>query len=305
MHLDDRDHEAGDVGELAHVDGEVLELVLLRLLQHQARAVAHCIDAPQVACRVEGWVRGARQRHVWEAGGPRAVGGGGARGAQRAIGRVGLAAARRDGGLGALAVEQTHGGGQEQSRRQVQGGGGRQECRRENAGGAPAEEIWKTGTVCRGRAEAIHSSSKNEPRISWRSLQVLATDSQALAFKLPGGFAGGAWDRADKETGTDRGRFAYRRLCKEPILRLGSRRVHSSYTHVYIRKADIMLSRTAEPRCRTPSKPTSTAPNLAPGTAPRLRHELLARPAHSPPLSGHSRRNSCLQTCNKHCNFLQ
>lgn len=173
MHLDDRDDEAGDVGELAHVDGEVLELVLLGLLQHQARAVAHCIDAPQVARRVEGWVGGARQRHVWKAGGPRAVGGGGARGAQRAIGRVGLTAARRDGGLGALAVEQTHGGGQRQSRRQVQVGGGRQECRREDAGGAPAEEIWKTGTVCRGRAEAIHRSSKNEPRISWRSLQVL------------------------------------------------------------------------------------------------------------------------------------
>jgi hypothetical protein len=122
MHLDDRDHKAGDVGELAHIDGEVLELVLLRLLQHQARAVAHCIDAPQVARRVECWVRSARQRHVWEAGGPRAVGGGGARGAQRTIGRVGLAAARRNGGLGALAVEQTHGGGQEQSRRQVRVG---------------------------------------------------------------------------------------------------------------------------------------------------------------------------------------
>lgn len=65
-------------------------------------------------------------------------------------------------------------------------------------------------------------------------------------------------------------------------------------------------SRTAEPRSRTPSKPAeSPAPNLAPGTAPRLRHELLARPALSPPLSGRSRRNSCLQTCNKHCNFLQ
>lgn len=45
--------------------------------------------------------------------------------------------------------------------------------------------------------------------------------------------------------------------------------------------------------------------NLAPGTAPRLRHKLLARPALSSPLSGHSRRNSCLQTCNKHRNFLQ
>lgn len=110
MHLDDRHNKAGDVGELAHVDGKVLELVLLRLLQHQARAVADGIDAPQVAGWVEGWVRGAWQRDVWEAGGPRAVGGGGARGAQRAIGRVGLAAARRDGRLGALAVEQTHGG---------------------------------------------------------------------------------------------------------------------------------------------------------------------------------------------------
>lgn len=159
MHLDDRHNKAGDIAELAHVDGKVLELVLLGLVQHQARAVAHSIDAPQVAGRVEGWVWGAWQRNVGEAGGPRTVGGGGARGAQRAIGRVGLAAAGRDGGLGALAVEKTH-GGQVQSVN-LEGSG------REKEQGAVlaalqqwAREIWKTGTVCRGRAEAIHSSSE-------------------------------------------------------------------------------------------------------------------------------------------------
>ena len=78
--------EAGHIGEFAHVDGEVLQLVLLGLVQHQARAVAHSVDAPQVGGRVEGWIRSARQRHIGKAGGPRPVGGGGARGAQRAIG---------------------------------------------------------------------------------------------------------------------------------------------------------------------------------------------------------------------------
>jgi hypothetical protein len=186
MHLDNGHDKAGDVAELGHVDGKVLQLVLLGLLQHQARAVAHGVDAAQVGGGVEGWVRGARQRHVGEAGGPRAIGGRGPRGAQRAIGRVGLAAARRDGGLGALAVEQTHGGGQEQSGLRTAGSRGERQARvqesletREDAGGAPADEIWKTGTVCRGRAEAIHSSCKNEPRSSWRSLQVLGASGWA------------------------------------------------------------------------------------------------------------------------------
>jgi hypothetical protein len=129
--------EASHIGEFAHVDGEVLQLVLLGLFQHQARAVAHGVDAPQVAGRVQRWVRGARQRHVGEAGGPRAVGGGGARGAQRAIGRVGLAAAGRDGGLGALAVEQTHGGREQASRRRRRVQAEAEE--RSRAGGAPAE----------------------------------------------------------------------------------------------------------------------------------------------------------------------
>lgn len=199
MDLDNGDDEARDVGEFCHVDGEVLQLVLLGLVQHQARAVAHGVDAPQVGSGVEGRVGGARQRDFGEAGGPRTVGGRGARGAQRAIGRVGLAAAGRDGGLGALAVEQTHGGqeqtaagrrgGEEEGR--LAGAGGRSrlagwrrssreraertEGRRQRAEGSGQRERSRTGTVCRGRTRAIHGSApgqfarQNEPRSSWRS----------------------------------------------------------------------------------------------------------------------------------------
>ena len=195
MHLDDRHNKAGDITEFAHVHREVLELVLLGLFEHQPRAVAHCIDASQVPGRVKGWVRSAWERDIWEAGGPRAVRGGGARGAQRAIGRVGLTAAWRDGGLGALAVEQTHGG-------QVRSGRKREGKEAVLAALQLWEiEIWKTGTVCRGRAKAIHSSSEqNEPRISWcmwcgGPLSYLSVMGCRAA-------AGGTWE---EETGTDCG----------------------------------------------------------------------------------------------------
>ena len=164
MHLDNGHDKAGDVAELGHVDGEVLELVLPGLVQHQARAVAHGVDAPQVPGRVEGWVRGAWQRYVWEAGGPRAVGGGGARGAQRAIGRVGLAAARRDGGLGALAVEQTHGGQVQSSGRAGGRGQRKKQCWRRSSRG-------RFGTQARsveGAQKRSTAVQQDEPRSSWR-----------------------------------------------------------------------------------------------------------------------------------------
>lgn len=97
-HLDNGDYKAGDISKLAHVDGEVLELVLLCLFQHQAGALTDCIDAAQVAGRVERWIWGLWQWHVWKAGRAGAVWGG-TRGAQRAIGTVWLAAAGRNLGL--------------------------------------------------------------------------------------------------------------------------------------------------------------------------------------------------------------
>lgn len=96
--------------EFAHVNSEVLELILLGLLQDQLGALSDGIDAAQVASGVEGWVGGFGKRHVWEARGPGAVWGG-ARGSQRAIGGVRLAAVGRDDGLGALATEESHDGG--------------------------------------------------------------------------------------------------------------------------------------------------------------------------------------------------
>lgn len=79
---------------------------------------------------------------------------------------------------------------------------GRTECRRENAGGAPAEEIWKIGTVCRGRAEAIHSSSEERAP---KQLAQPASPSILAGPSVVGcrAAAGGSWDRVDKGTGTD------------------------------------------------------------------------------------------------------
>ena len=108
-HLDYGHDKASDVSKLGHVDGEVLELVLLCLFQHQLGAVAHRIDAAQVAGGVERWIGRLGQRHVWKAGRARAVWRG-ARGAQRAIRTVWVAATGRNLGLGALAAKETHRG---------------------------------------------------------------------------------------------------------------------------------------------------------------------------------------------------
>jgi hypothetical protein len=116
--------------ELAHVNGEVLELVLLGLLEDQLAALAHSVDAAQVARGVEGRVGGFGERHVGEARGPGAVRGG-ARGPQRAVARVGLGAAGRDDGLGAFAAEDSHDGDGEGrlQRRAVWGALADGECR--------------------------------------------------------------------------------------------------------------------------------------------------------------------------------
>jgi hypothetical protein len=63
-YFDDRHNIVGRVLELAHVDIEVTQLVLLRLLQHQVAPLAHSIDALQVAGGVEVGVRSSRQRNM-------------------------------------------------------------------------------------------------------------------------------------------------------------------------------------------------------------------------------------------------
>jgi hypothetical protein len=146
--------------ELAHVDGKVLELVLLRLLEHQLRALAHGVDAAQVAGGVQRWVGRLGERHVWEARGPRAVGGG-ARGPQRAIGGVGLAAAGRDDGLGAFAAEDSHDGGDGE-------GSVLAECRR--------------GSSCRWRVQS-HG----------RTVEGVQRDPQMIPVRTPARGARGGW----------------------------------------------------------------------------------------------------------------
>lgn len=159
-YLDNGHNKAGDVVELAHVDGEVLELVLPRLLEDQLGAVADGIDAAQVAGGVERRVGGFGERHVWEARGPGAVGGG-ARGPQRAIGRVGLAAAGRDDGLGAFAAEDSHDGGGD-----CDGDEGEDEevvCRRRVQPGRARAVGDCRGTAGRSRAlKAIHKCFQSE-----------------------------------------------------------------------------------------------------------------------------------------------
>jgi len=63
-YLDDRHNIVGRVLKLAHVDIEVPQLVLLRLLQHQVAPLSHCIDALQVAGGVEVGIGRARQRDL-------------------------------------------------------------------------------------------------------------------------------------------------------------------------------------------------------------------------------------------------
>lgn len=65
-YFDDRHDIVGRVLELAHVDIEVTQLVLLRLLQHQVAPLSYCIDALQVACGVEVGIGRARQRDLRE-----------------------------------------------------------------------------------------------------------------------------------------------------------------------------------------------------------------------------------------------
>jgi hypothetical protein len=99
--------KASDISKLAHVNSEVLELILFGLFEHQLGALADGVDAAQIAGRVESWIWGLWERDIWEAGRPRAVWSG-SRGAQGAIGAVWLAAVGRNLGLGALAIEETH-----------------------------------------------------------------------------------------------------------------------------------------------------------------------------------------------------
>lgn len=83
-YLDYRDDKTSNIAKLGHVDGEVLELVLLGLFEDQLGSLAHGMDAAQIAGGVECWVGRLWQRDVWEARGPGAVWSG-ARGPQGAI----------------------------------------------------------------------------------------------------------------------------------------------------------------------------------------------------------------------------
>lgn len=68
-YFNDRHNIVGRVLELAHVHIKVTQLILLCLFQHKVASLPHCIDAPQVAGRVEVWVRRARERDVRDASG--------------------------------------------------------------------------------------------------------------------------------------------------------------------------------------------------------------------------------------------
>jgi hypothetical protein len=67
--LDDRNHIARRVLELAHIDGEVLQLVRLRFLEDQLGALSNCIDAAQICNGVKGWVRGPGKRYFGDGDG--------------------------------------------------------------------------------------------------------------------------------------------------------------------------------------------------------------------------------------------
>lgn len=279
MHLDDRHHKAGDIGELGHVDGKVLELVLLGLVEDQARAVADSIDAPQVAGRVEGWVWGAWQRHVWEAGGPRAVGGGGARGAQGAIGRVGLAAARGDGGLGALAVEQTH-GGQEQSTG----------CRQAGEGNGRGEEsrVQSWQRACGGRfgrqARSVEGAPKRSTAVqkNERPNQLVLVQMVRRAAKLSGrgGLPGGC--RGHRGASTQRSWNRLSIMQGELLARLADAVGHGpAAAHRDGQRAHERQPASTAPWPRARSTASVTVAGVGPevislpptSTAPRPRHE--------------------------------
>lgn len=111
-YLNNGNYKTGNILELAHINIEVLELILFRLFKHELGTLSDGIDAAQVPSRVERWVGRFGEGHVREARRPRAIGSG-ARGAQGAIGRVWLAAVGRDAWLGAFATEESHTGSAE------------------------------------------------------------------------------------------------------------------------------------------------------------------------------------------------
>ena len=164
-HLDDGHHVGSGILELGHVDGEVLELVLPRLLEDQAGPFADGIDAAQVAGGVEGWVGCLGEGHVGEAHARLAVGGGGCRGLERAIAHVWLAArpAGGDGWLGALSAEETHLCGQ--SWGVSDGGGGRERglCEKSRGRSNPARAPKKARALtCWRGGQRVGGSRKSK-----------------------------------------------------------------------------------------------------------------------------------------------
>lgn len=69
-YLDNGHDKASYIVELGHINGKVLELVLLGLFQDEFGAFADGIDAAQVAGGVEGWIWSFGERDIWEARGP-------------------------------------------------------------------------------------------------------------------------------------------------------------------------------------------------------------------------------------------
>lgn len=65
-HVDDGNDIGCSIVEFAHVDGEMCQLIPLRFDKDMFRSLSHCVDTPQICCRVNFWVRRGRQGDVWE-----------------------------------------------------------------------------------------------------------------------------------------------------------------------------------------------------------------------------------------------
>lgn len=107
-HLDDRDDVGSRVLELCHIDGEMLQLILLCLFKHQLRSLADGMYAAEITNGVESRIWGLWNGDIWK----RALSTSVCRtrhswGFERTIGLIGVCAGD-DGRLAALPAEETH-----------------------------------------------------------------------------------------------------------------------------------------------------------------------------------------------------
>lgn len=65
-HVDDGNDIGCSVVEFAQVDVEMCQLIPLCFDKDIFRSLSHCVDAPQICCWVNFWVRRGRQGDVWE-----------------------------------------------------------------------------------------------------------------------------------------------------------------------------------------------------------------------------------------------